>query len=140
MPDIMPDCGGAWVPDDTGGGNGVGQHPPVVLEQMSKFGSHGIVISGVITWMQAQLDTLGAEIWRSLAERCFQAGEVTAAKDALKNAKGPTLEKLVLEFKTNRSGPNKKSKELSDIRNAIGALHEAKEMPLVLASAQQMLR
>ena len=43
-------------------------------------------------------------------------------------------------FKTNRSGPNKKSKELDDIKKAIGALTQANQMPLVLATAQQMLR
>ena len=139
MSDIMPDCGGAWVPDDSGGG-GVGQPPLCVLEQISKLAEHGIVISGVITWMQAQIDTLGGDIWRSLAERCFLATEVTAAKDALRNAKGQELLNLVPDFKTNRSGPNKKSKELDDIKKAIGALTQANQMPLVLATAQQMLR
>ena len=57
MSDIMPDCGGAWVPDDTGGG-GQGQLPQGMLEQLSKLAGHGIVISGVITWMLAQMDTL----------------------------------------------------------------------------------
>ena len=135
----MPDCGGAWVPDDSGGG-GVGQPPQCVLEQISKLAGHGIVISGVITWMQAQIDTLGGDIWRSLAERCFLAGEVTAAKDALRCAKGTELLTLLPDFKTNRSGPNKKSKELDDIRKAIGVLTQANQMPLVLATAQQMLR
>ena len=111
MPDGMSDCGGAWVPDDTGGG-GVGSMPACVLEEIAKLAGHGIVISGVITWIQAQIDTLGSDIWRSLAERCFLAKEITAAKDALKSAKGPVLETLLPEFKTNRTGQNKKSKEM----------------------------
>ena len=139
MADVMPDCGGAWVPDDSGGGGGGGP-PPCVLEQMSKLAGHGIVISGVITWMQAQIDTFGTDIWRSLAERCFLAGEVTAAKEALRSARGPVLETLLPEFKTNRSGLNKKSKELDDIRNAIGTLTQTNQMPLVLATAQQMVK
>ena len=139
MSEIMPDCGGAWVPDDTGGG-GPGQLPLGVLEQLSKFAGNGIVISGVITWMLAQMDTLSSDIWRSLAERCFVVQEVTAAKEALKQVKGAELEWLMPEFKINRSGPNKKSKELEDIRKALVALREAKQMPLVLATAQQMLR
>ena len=139
MPDVLSDCGGAWIPDDTGGG-GTGTMPGHVLKEIAKLAGHGIVISGVITWIQAQIDTLGSDIWRSLAERCFLAKEVTAAKDALKGAKGTVLETLMPEFKTNRSGPNKKSKEIDDIKKAIEALTQAKQMPLVLASSQQMLR
>ena len=105
MPDVMPDCGGAWVPDDSGGG-GIGTMPSCVLTEIAKLGSHGVVISGVITWIQAQIDTFGSDIWRSIAERCFLPSEVTAAKEALKCAKGTELEILVPEFKTNRSGPN----------------------------------
>ena len=114
--------------------------PACVLEEIAKLAGHGIVISGVITWIQAQIDTLGSDIWRSLAERCFLAKEVTAAKEALKGAKGPILETLLPEYKTNRSGPNKKSKEIDDIKKAIEVLTQAKQMPLVLASSQQMLR
>ena len=62
---VMPDCGGAWVPD-TGGG-GVGSIPTCVLEEIAKLSGHGIVISGVITWVQAQIDTFGTDIWRSRA-------------------------------------------------------------------------
>ena len=63
-----------------------------------------------------------------------------AAKEALKCAKGTVLETLLPEYKTNRNGPNKKSKELDDIRKAIGCLTQANQMPLVLATAQQMLK
>ena len=136
---MLSDCGGTWVPDDSGGG-GIGSLPPCVMEEIAKLATHGIVISGVITWIQAQIDTLGSDIWRSLAERCFLAKEITAAKDALKSAKGTALETLLPEFKTNRSGPNKKSREIDDIKKAIEALTQAKQMPLVLASSQQMLR
>ena len=58
----------------------------------------------------------------------------------MKGAKGTALETLLPEFKTNRSGPNKKSREIDDIKKAIEVLTQAKQMPLVLASSQQMLR
>ena len=57
----MPDCGGAWGPD-TGGGGG-GSHPPQVLDKLCDFGKKGLVISGVVTWIQAQIGTHGSEIW-----------------------------------------------------------------------------
>ena len=118
---VMPDCGGAWVPD-TGGGEG-GALPPGVLAEMGKLGQHGVVISGVVTWIEAQIGTHGNEIWKPLAERCFLDVEVTAAKEALKSAKGVVyLESLVTDFKKNRQGAGKKAAELEDIRKAIVAL------------------
>ena len=41
MPDVMPDCGGAWLPDDSGGG-GIGTMPSCVLTQIAKLASHGL--------------------------------------------------------------------------------------------------
>ena len=136
---VMPDCGGAWVPD-TGGGEVEGVLPPQVLEQMTKFGNKGVVISGVVTWMVAQIGTHGTDVWRSLAERCFSDKEVTAAKDALKEAKGTVLENLVHDFKVKRQGGAKKTAELDDIRKAIIALESAGELPLVMATSDQMTR
>ena len=77
---------------------------------------------------------------RSLAERCFLVGEVTAAKEALKKAKGPVLEELMPEFKINKSGQNKKSRELEDIRKALVVLREKNQMPLILATANHILQ
>ena len=83
MPGLaLPDCGGSWIAD-TGGGEG-GSLPPGVVEQLTIFGRNGVVISGVVTWIQAQLGTHGPEIWKSMAERCFSEDEVTAAKEALR--------------------------------------------------------
>ena len=111
MADI-PDCGGPWV-QDTGGGDGdEGSLPPAVVDQLIVFGEKGVVVSGMITWMEAQMETHGSIIWLSLAERCFQDKEVNQAKEALKAAKGTLLETLVPDFKKNRSGVNKKTAEI----------------------------
>ena len=48
---VMPDCGGGWVPDTDGDGH-EGSLPPEVLEQLAKYGTKGVVISGVVTWME----------------------------------------------------------------------------------------
>ena len=55
---IVPDYGDAWVPN-TGGGEseGEGTPPQGMLNLLGKFGQKGIVISGVVTWIGAQLDT-----------------------------------------------------------------------------------
>ena len=135
----VPDYGGAWVPD-SGGGSEIGSPPSELLDILGKFGQKGVIISGVVTWIAAQIDTQVNDGWKSLAERCLLDEEVTAAKDTLKNARGQVLENLVPEFKIKRSGDGKKSKEIEDIRKALIALQGAGEMPLVLASSSQMVR
>ena len=136
---ILPDCGGAWVPD-TGGGGGEGTPAPVVLQQLVDHGQKGIVFSGLVAWIEVQLDSQGCEVWRSLAERTWLDHEVTLAKDALKASSGQELETLVPEFKTSRTGAGKKTKEIEDIRKAIVALQNNNSMPLVLASSGMMGR
>ena len=111
---IVPDCGGAWVPDTGGGGKG--QPPAGVTDILEKFGQNGVVISGVVTWIGAQVDTQTSDAWKSLAERCFLPEEISSAKEALRGAKGTILETLVVDFKTNRSGAGKKVKELMTLR------------------------
>ena len=135
---ILPDCGGAWVPD-TGGDNseGTGEVPDVVMEQLRNHGKKGIVISGLVAWIEVQMGTEGCDIWRALAERNWVDSEVTLAKEALAGACGHLLETLVPEFKTRRQ---KKEKEIEDIRKAIVALKANNSMPLVLASSGMMTR
>jgi hypothetical protein len=131
----VPDCGGACVPD-TGGGQGGGSPPPGIMDLLGKFGQKGVVISGIVTWISAQIDTQTTDAWKSLADFCLLEEEVTAAKEALRNASGDVLAILVTEFKTKRSGVGKKVTEI----DALVALHAANEMPLVLASSAQMVR
>ena len=115
---------------DTGGGDGGGDLPADVLKHLRDHGTKGVVISGLVAWMEVQMDTEGCEIWRALAERNWLEGEVSQAKEALKAACGPLLETLVPEFKTNRQ---KKEKEIEDIRKAIVAFQANNSMPLVFA-------
>ena len=65
---ILPDCGGAWDPD-SGVGGGEGTAPPIVLQQLVDRGQNGIVFSGLVAWMEVQIDSQGFEVMRSLAER-----------------------------------------------------------------------
>ena len=57
----VPDYGGAWVPD-SGGGPGNGSPPSEWMEILEKFGQKGVVVSGVVTWIAAQIDT-HSELW-----------------------------------------------------------------------------
>ena len=143
---ILPVYGGTWVPD-TGGdgdqGGGRGQLPPGLVNLLEDYKLKGVVISGVVTWVAAQIDTQTTDAWKSLAERCFRDSEISEGKEALKLARGAVLETLVPEFKLNRKGGSnvsKKAAEIEDIRKALVALQSAGEMPLVIASSGQMVR
>ena len=107
------------MPDTGGGEEGGGELPGDVLKQLRDHGEKGVVISGLVAWMEVQMDTEGCEVWRALVERNWLEAEVNQAKEALKAACGPLLETLVPEFKTKRQ---KKDKEIEDIRKAIVAL------------------
>ena len=133
---ILPDCGGSWVPN-TGGG---GSLSPDIVKQLSENGQKGVVLSGVVAWIEVQLDQHGSEIWRPLAEKNWLEGEISAAKEALRAVCGQELLTLYPEFKTNRQGPNKKSKEIEDIIKAIQALQSNNSMPLIIASSGMMGR
>ena len=140
---VLPDYGGAWIPD-TGGdsdqGGGQGYLPSGLLDMLQKFGQNGIVISGVVTWIGAQIDTQTTDAWKALAERSFRDTEITAGKEALKVSRGTILQNLVADFNTTRKGASKKASEIEDIRKALVALHSANQMPLILASCEQMMR
>ena len=136
---ILPDCGGTWVPD-TGGG-GTGTLPTAVMKHLLEHGKRGVVLSGLVAWIEVQIDTLGGcDTWRPIAERNWLDCEVTAAKEALKEVCGQELLTLVPDFKTNRQGTNKKHKELEDIMKAVVALQNNNSMPLVIASSDMMGR
>ena len=107
---VLPDCGGRWVPDT--GGEGGGTLPGAVVKQLTDHGQNGIVVSGLVAWIEVQIDSQGPEVWRPLAERNWLEGEVTAAKDAIKAVCGQELLTLYPDFKTNRQGANKKIKEI----------------------------
>ena len=131
---VLPDYGGAWIPD-TGGeddqGGGQGFLPTGLIDILEKFGKNGIVISGVVTWIGSQIN----DTWKALAVRCFKDTEVTAGKEALKNARGTVLKNLVPYFNSSRTGALKKSSEVEDIMKTLVALQAAGQMPLVIASS-----
>ena len=141
---ILPAYGGAWIPDTGGGGGddvgGKGHLPTGLMEMLEKFGKNGIVISGVVTWIGAQIDTQTNDAWMALAERSFKDNEISEGKEALRLVKGDVLENLVTDFKLNRKGGSKKEREIDDIRKALLALQAAGDMPLVMASSGQMVR
>ena len=51
--------------------------PTDVLRPLLEHGKKGVVLSGLVAWIEVQIDTLGCDMWRPLAERNWLEPEVT---------------------------------------------------------------
>ena len=127
-----------WSPPDNeelGGGS----LPPEMIMMIMEQGIHGIVISGVIAWIKNNRNESAKNIWRRIAEQHWSEKEVTLARRALITAAG--LDKvtgLVPNLPTYRTTPSKMQREVKDIIDIITKLEDLKEMPVVLASSDQI--
>ena len=65
---------------------------------MTDFSKNGIVFSGIVSWIEVQLDSQGFEIWKQLAEKHWLDQEVSAAKEALRAVSGDKLLTLYPDF------------------------------------------
>ena len=103
---------------------------------------NGIVISGVITWIEVNKDMAAEGIWKEIAAKKWNCDETTAAKKALVNAGGTKLAEIAPEpIKTRQartSKEGKKTTELDDIMKILVKMNEQRIMPLVLASTEQI--
>ena len=131
----LDNVGGQWVPP---GGDQAGGEVNKILEEQSK---HGLVISGVVAWIQINYNNRATDIWKKIAEQPWQDEEITAAREALKGDAGEKLNTMVptmAKNRTERGSETKKKKELDNIIDSVIKLQEAEVMPLVLASSGQM--
>ena len=100
------------------------------------FGDHdgrgrkGIVINGLITWINVVHDGTAENIWKEQADSHYDASEVTEAKDNLWQACGEKIGE-----KDRRQGNNKKKSELEDIHKALKKLKSEQKIPIILASS-----
>ena len=128
----LDNVGGQWVPP---GGDQAGGEVIKILEEQSK---HGLVISGVVAWIQINYNNRATDIWKKIAEQPWQDEEITAAREALKGDAGEKLNTMVptmAKNRTERGSETKKKKELDNIIDSVIKLQEAEVMPLVLASS-----
>ena len=133
----LADVGGQWVPP---GGDQTGSEVIKILEEQSK---HGLIMSGIVAWIQINYNRGATDIWKKIAEQSWKNEEVTAAREAIKAAAGEKLEILVpgmTKTRTEKGKDSKKKKELDDIIESVIKLQENLVMPLVIASSDQILR
>ena len=60
--------------------------PDKITDRFNIVAKHGIVICGVIAWIQVNKDIAAEGIWRQLAEAKWSNEEVTTARAAIKAA------------------------------------------------------
>ena len=114
--------------------------PPDIHEELVKNSDHGIIFNGVISWILVQKETNPPEIWKNIALKHYNEGEVKEAWKEMAKLKDKLKElepKLGLAQKGYRHKPET---EFDDIEEAVNKLTEAGCMPLVMASSKMMLR
>ena len=142
-----PNLGGRWTLPPEGVDGVEGSPPDIVINGLEKHSKDGIVISGVVTWINMHRGTGATGIWKEAALQCWNDEEVTESKRQLVSAMGPDLEeelkKTDRDFKTERKRSEKNPKktlEINDIITILTFLSEKSKMPLVLASSDQLQR
>ena len=141
----LPCASGLWLPPADGETHGKGNPPENVIRMMEEHGQHGIVISGMISWIEVHRHSAAGTIWRQVAETAWNFDEVTEAKQQLLSILNPLLLKSIegsdKEFKAKRITIDKvlrKSREMFDIICILDYLTSRNIMPLVLATSCQM--
>ena len=130
--------GGGWVgAADTGGGGSVDHGLLEFLGDPAGHGINGIVIDGLVSWINIVQDGTTENVWKEQAESHYDEKEVTEAKDALWKACGANIgEALTVQ----RKGGIKTKMEIDDIHKGVRKLKSEANLPLILASSGMMAK
>ena len=128
--------GGGWGGvSDTGGGGSVDRDLLEYLGNRAGPGKNGVVMNGVIAWIDVVQDGPAEMVWKSQADGHFVDIEISEAKNALWKSSKEHLGETV-----NRQGENKKKKEIDDISDGLKKLKSLSKVPLILATGRMIAR
>ena len=125
--------GGGWQGGGQPDGNGIDRG---LLEYFAEHGKNGIVVDGVVAWIEIQQGRTGDEIWKAQAEARYDHQEITHAKKALWDASETTIGYSAPV----RIGDSKKTADIDDIHKALQKLKCGNVLPLILASSRMVAR
>ena len=144
----LPCAGGLWVPstEDDGETHGKGNPPENIVKMIAEHGQMGIVISGVISWIETERHTSAGGIWKQVAGQCWGPVEVSEARKQMMllmtSKQVDDLKKEDNNFAKTRNATTdptqRKMKEIEDIATILEFLWLSRKMPLILASTCQM--
>ena len=144
----LPSIGGLWVSptEEDGDTHSKGNPPDEVIKMMENHGQHGILMSGLLSWIETNRHTAAGTIWRQVAETAWGYDEVTEDKKLLVSVLTPELTDLIKQEKdkdfvparTGRDREIRKVRDISDIVNILEFLSDKSKMPLLMASPCQM--
>ena len=97
---------------------------------------HGVILSGLLVWVNMQRRTTAENIWKAIATKHFTKDEITDAKEALWDVG----DSYALGKQIKRQGPSKSSSELDDISTALTILAEKKIIPLFITTSNMLMR
>ena len=99
---------------------------------------NGVILNGLLTWIDIQQKTTAPLVWRNLANLQFSEPEVMEAKEALWKVCGNKIE--IIGKLVNRTSTDKKNVSIGDIGDAMTKLKEKHLMPLLLGSSMMLQR
>ena len=111
---------------DPGSGDDLGD----IMDFLKKEATNGIIINGLLVWIDIQQRSTPTKIWQAQASYAFCDVEVEMARSALWKAAGKRVD-LIGDLSGHKS-PRKKEKNLGDIDRAMTKLRENDALPLLL--------
>ena len=105
-----------------------------LLEFLKDNGKNGVVIDGVVSWIEMQMEVAADGIWKAQAEAKYSDDEVMAGKKALWDA----AMKNIGDTQPRRQGKSKRWSDIDDIHKALIKLKCVNALPLILASSRML--
>lgn len=103
---------------------------------LSDIALHGLVLNGLLLWIDIQRRTVTSKEWKEKALKHFTDGEISNAKSLLWDVS----EEAIVGKTIARQGPSKRQSEINDIERAMDALAQHEKMPLFVASSIMMMQ
>ena len=128
----MDFAGGGWE----GGGEG-DVIDGELLDFLVKNGKNGVIVNGILTWIDIQQKETAPDLWQAQANEHFEEKEVMEAKRILWKVCVSRLD--IIGPAVNRKTDKKKA-TIDDIGKAMAKLKEFKALPLLLGSSNMMKR
>ena len=98
---------------------------------LSNVAIHGVILDGLLLWVDTQRRTIASDLWKEETIRHFTPEEITSAKNRLWDV----CDENIIGKLVKRQGPTKQQNEIDDIANALEKLVDKQKMPIFVATS-----